>query len=357
MNERSFHAGQRFLLAAKGQWTTNLYNQLRKEYDEKCQQAGVEPKTVSEAADVAEGLTTYQFFAWFERHLQIGKYAGRYGLAPYYAKHRDEVLKEIEPIPAGDPILELDPNFKQPLYYEALDTHQHPGGVWSDDTAGLVYQHGARSTTPLLGASHGDLHYRFVDEIKNAAPGLAPKRILDMACGFGKTTLPIAENFPDAEVIGVDLAAPCLRVAASNARKKGLKNVRFKQVNAAETGLESESFDLVTSSMYLHEIPTKVLEKTFEEAFRVLRPGGLMVHLDFWVFPDTFRRFLHYGHGRRNNEPYMISLAELDLPGILKAKGFVDVDMRPFKESPTADVTGRGAWRFPWTYIGARKPA
>ncbi len=355
MNERSFNAAQRFLLASKREWTTNLYSQLRKEYEEKCQQAGVQPKSVPEVAEVAEGLTVYQFFAWFERHLQIGKYAGRYGLAPYYARRRDEVLKNIDTVPADDPILELHPEMKMPLYYEATDIHQHPGGVWSDDTAGLVYEHGARSTTPLLGASHGDLHYRFTDEI--AATGKKPTRVLDMACGFGKSTLPFADRFRDAQVVGVDLAAPCLRVAAHNARAKGLTNVRFKQASAAETGLESSSFDLVTSTMFLHEIPPKVLDKVIEEAFRVLEPGGRMIHLDFWQFADVFARFMHYGHGRRNNEPYMQPLAEIDLPALLKEKGFTDIEIKSFQESPTADANSKTAWRFPWTYISARKPA
>lgn len=353
MNDRSFNAAQRFLLAAKGQWTTNMYSQLRKEYEAKCQKVGVQPKTVSEVAEIAEPLTLYQFFAWFERHLQIGKYAGRYGLVPYYSERREEVLKAID-TPADDPIVELNPKLQMPLYYEATDIHQHPGGVWSDDTAGFVYEHGARSTTPLLGAAHADLHYRFTDEIGKEGK---PTRVLDMGCGFGKSTLPFADRFRDAEVVGVDLAAPCLRVGGHNARSKGLANVRFKQASAVETGSEPESFDLVTSTMFLHEIPPKVLEKVIDEAYRVLQPGGRMVHLDFWYFPDAFARFLHYGHGRRNNEPYMQPLAETDLPGLMKERGFTDIEIRPFKESPTADVNDKTAWRFPWTYISARKPA
>ena len=354
MNDRSFHAAQRFILAAKCQWTTKLYSQLRREYEAKCEQLGVQPKTVSEVAEITEGLTTYHFFAWMERHLQIAKYAGRYGLVPYYAERREQALKGIDSVPAGDSILELDAKLKMPLYYEATDIHQHPGGVWSDDTAGLVYEHGARTTTPLLGAAHEELHWRFVDEV--GATG-KPTRVLDMGCGFGKTTLPLASRFSDAEVVGVDLAAPCLRVGAHNARKKGLTNVRFKQANAAETGFEPSSFDLVTSSMFLHEIPPKVLDRVIEEAYRVLQPGGRMVHLDFWYLPDAFARFLHYGHGRRNNEPYMQPLAELDLPGLMRKKGFTDIQIRPFKESATTDTSSTAAWRFPWTYIEARKPA
>jgi SAM-dependent methyltransferase len=354
MNDRSFNAAQRFLLATKGYWTTQLYSQLRKEYEGKCQQIGAQPKTVPEVAEIAESLTVYQFFAWFERHLQIGKYAGRYGLAPYYAERRDQVLKAIDTVASDDPIVELHPETKMPLYYEATDIHQHPGGVWSDDTSGLVYEHGARSTTPLLGASHADLHYRFTDEIGSNGK---PTRVLDMGCGFGKSTLPFADRFRDAEVVGVDLAAPCIRLAGHNARASGLANVRFKQVNAAETALESSSFDLVTSTMFLHELPPKFIDKVFEEAYRLLQPGGRMIHLDFWHFADVFARFMHYGHGRRNNEPYMQPLAELDLPALMEQKGFTDIEIRSFKESPTADAKSKTVWRFPWTYISARKPA
>jgi ubiquinone/menaquinone biosynthesis C-methylase UbiE len=352
MNDRSFTAAQRFLLAAKGQWTTTLYSRLREEYAARCTEQRTNPASVAEVAELVEDLTFYPFFAWLERHLQIAKYAGRYGLAPYYAERRETVLHDIDTVPAGDPILELHPELPMPDYYRATDIHQHPGGVWSDDTAGLVYEHGARSTTPLLGASHADLHTRFTEKVMSEGE---VSHVLDMGCGFGKSTMPFALLSPKVEIKGVDLAAPCLRVAAHTARSKGCTNVRFKQAHAAQTGYEDGSFDLVTSTMFLHEIPPKVLDKVLDECRRVLKPGGRIVHLDFWHFPDAFTRFLHYGHGRRNNEPYMQPLAELDLPQVLQNNGFTDIQITPFQESPSADLSAANVWRFPWTYISARK--
>ena len=82
-----------------------------------------------------------------------------------------------------------------------------------------------------------------------------------------------------------------------------------------------------------------------------------MVHLDFYKMPDAFRRFLHYGHGRRNNEPFMQPLANLDLPGLLEDKGFVDIEISSFKEDEAVDLKTNDAWRFPWTVISAVKPA
>lgn len=350
-SERSFQAAQSFLLSAKGVWTTTMYNRLRSEYEERAAAQGKTPKTAADVAELVEDLTTYRYFGWLERHMQNAKYAGRYGLAPYYRQREEEALEKLEGV-ENDPRLELDPELEMPPYYVATDIHQHPGGVWSEPTAGLVYEHGARSTTPLLGQGHADLHARFTEHI---VADQEPARVLDMACGFGKSTLPFARRLPGAQVHGVELSAPCLRVAAKTASDEGLDNVRFSQRNAAATGFADGSFDLVTSTMFLHELPIKVLEPVLDECFRLLEPGGRMVHLDFWHMPDPFSRFLHYGHGRRNNEPYMQPLAEFDLPSALSDRGFVDVEIGPFSESPGA-AEKTDAWRFPWTVISARKP-
>jgi ubiquinone/menaquinone biosynthesis C-methylase UbiE len=347
--ERAFSAGQRFLLAAKGFWTTTLYTQMRKEYEAAAQ--GKDVSSVAAVAEVLEDLTIYRYFAWLERHLQRMKYAGRYGLARFYDEHRESFLDRLGAVAPNDPLLELHPELQLPKYYTDVDIHQHPGGVWSDDVAGLVYEHGARSTTPLLGAAHADLHTRFTDLV---AEGGTPASVLDMGCGFGKSTRPFIAKFGNARIEAVDLSEPCLRVAAQFAHEAGNTNVHFRQRDASNSGFADNSFDLVTSTMLLHEVPPGPLDSVFAEAFRVLEPGGRMVHLDFYHFPDAFTRFMHYGHGRRNNEPYMQPLAELDLPQVLRNHGFTDIEITPFAEAPGAQTSQ--VWRFPWTVISARKP-
>ena len=59
--------------------------------------------------------------------------------------------------------MELTQGFELPDYYRSVDIHQHPGGLWGDEIAGLVYERGARTTTPLMGSAHKDLHHRFTD--------------------------------------------------------------------------------------------------------------------------------------------------------------------------------------------------
>lgn len=348
MDERSFGAAQRFLLASKRYWTTTLYRRLRDEYAARCN--GSTPKNVAQVAEILEDLTLYRYFAWLERHLQRMKYTGRYGLVRFYEERRPQFEHSLA---SHDPILELNPDLELPSYYTSVDIHCHPGGVWSDELAGCIYEHGARTTTPLTGNAHEDLHTRFADLI---AAGGVPSAMLDMGCGFGKSTLPFASKFAAAQIEAVDLSEPCLRLAAQRTHAAGAANVRYRQRDAAQTGYSNASFDLVTSTMLLHEVPTRTLEDLMREALRVLEPRGRMVHLDFYRFPDAFTRFLLYGHGRRNNEPFMQPLAETDLPKMLRKAGFTNVEIAPFRESADVDFAAKDAWRFPWTFISATKP-
>ena len=347
MDDRSFVAAQDVILDMKKHWTTKLYPALKAEYTEQAQDSP--PASRDAVARLVEPSLTYRYFAWMERHLQRMKYSGRYGLVPYH-RERATDLRDGLPDMSGDPRLDLNPEFKNPTYYETVDVHQHPGGVWSEPTAGFVYERGARSTTPMLGTRHRDLHGRLTDR---AIRDGVPDRMLDMGCGFGKSTRSFYEELRNTQVDAIDLAAPCLELAAADAAAAQAENVRFRQMNAYETDYDENSFDLVTSTMLLHEMPPEEIVKTFDECARVLKPGGRMVHLDFYVLPDAFTEFIHYGHSRRNNEPFMVPLAEMDVASELEARGFTNVSIEPFQEAEGVDVGNSPYWRFPWTIISA----
>lgn len=356
LNGRSFTAAQSFLLSSKLYWTRNMFPALRENYDRMAAKQETAPETAADVADLIGQTPDYQVYAWLERHLQRFKYSGRYGLQAYHDGMREELLRNLDDADLSDGMLTLDPDLELPRYYKAVDIHQHPGGVWSDEIAGFVYERGARSTTPTMGTRHADLHDRLVMAVDDAMEN-EPADIFDMACGFGKSTGPFIERYRNAKITGMDLSAPCVRLAAKIASENQSPNVRYKQGNAYESGFEDESFDLVTSTMFLHEMPPPQIEKTIEEAARLLRPGGFMAHLDFYHLPDAFARFIHYGHGRRNNEPFMEPLAEMDLAGLLERCGFEDIRIGPFAEDDGVLEEGYRAWRFPWTLITGVKAA
>jgi hypothetical protein len=79
------------------------------------------------------------------------------------------------------------------------------------------------------------------------------------------------------------------------------------------------------------------------------------VHLDFLPGDDPFERLIHFGHSKRNNEPFMEPLARMDLPALLKKLGFRDIRIEPFEEADGVLEPGYRSWRFPWTVISARR--
>jgi len=354
MDDRSFVAAQDFILETKRYWTTELYPALKADYEEKAAGLDQTPDTVDEVEDLIGSTTLYQFYAWLERHLQRFKYAGRYGLYPYHDERREALEASLADAGSGGDRLTLDPDLPLPDYYTAVDIHQHPGGVWSDGIAGFVYERGARSTTPLMGKAHKDLHQRFTDFV--ADQGGAPSNILDMGCGFGKSTRPFFETFKEARVEAIDLSAPCVRVGAQDAASSTNSSVRYRQMDALKTDYDDEAFDLVTSTMLVHELPPREIEQLFEEAVRVLAPGGRMAHLDFYQVPDAFARFIHYGHARRNNEPFMEPWAEMDPVVLLEEQGLTNIQVVAFQEAEGVDADNSPFWRFPWTIIYGEKP-
>lgn len=106
-----------------------------------------------------------------------------------------------------------------------------------------------------------------------------PKKILDLGCGTGSTTLMLKQAFPEALVIGLDLSPYMLVVADYKARQVELE-IGWKHGSAETTGLEADSFDLVTASFLLHETPPNISQLILQECFRLIKPGGQLIILD-----------------------------------------------------------------------------
>jgi ubiquinone/menaquinone biosynthesis C-methylase UbiE len=112
---------------------------------------------------------------------------------------------------------------------------------------------------------------RFVRRI-GVEPGL---RVLDVGCGPGRLTLPLARAVGEAgEVVGVDVQDEMLARVAGRAAAAGLTNVRTVRAPAGEAGLEREEFDLAVLAYVLGEIPQALRRRALAEVAEALRPGG-----------------------------------------------------------------------------------
>ena len=237
--------------------------------------------------------------------------------------------------------LHLEPNVEVPLYNTAIDIHCMPGGYHSEITeddvfAGAMFDRGAhyyglaiRGTAALdyvdtreriARAAPG---YTTIDFLRKTYPGFKPKRILDMGCAIGGTTVPYAEEFPAAKVYGVDVAAPQLRYAHARAESLGAR-VHFRQENAEALSFEDDSFDLVVSHGLFHETSAKATPRILAETHRVLREGGVTIHVDtqFARGLDDLDDAYWDWDAHYNSEPFWSALHHTDARDLLANAGF-----------------------------------
>ncbi len=225
--------------------------------------------------------------------------------------------------------LDIDPAFKPPRYATALDIHCMPGGYadefTEDDVAvAALYDRGVYLyAMGFIGPYNDDMGRSVCNYLQRNVPDFKPARILDMGCSVGHSTVPYKERFPDAEVYGLDVGAPLVRYA--HARAKGLGHeVNFVLGNAEQTQFEDESFDLIVSHILLHETSGKAMPRIFKECYRLLKPGGYMIHADLPPFTkmDNFSQFILDLETYYNNEPFWGAMREADQIELAEKAGF-----------------------------------
>jgi len=96
----------------------------------------------------------------------------------------------------------------------------------------------------------------------------APRRALDVGTGTGAAAFILAQRWPEADIVGVDLAGGMLAEARRKAPPELADRVHFEEADAERLPFANGSFDLVTLS---NMIPF------FDELARVLQPDGSIV--------------------------------------------------------------------------------
>jgi len=128
-----------------------------------------------------------------------------------------------------------------------------------------------------------------LEQALDALPA-TPKQVLDLGTGTGLAAFIAARRFPEAEVVGVDLARGMIEQARERTPPELAERVRFEQADAAQLPFEDGAFDLVQLA---NMIPF------FDELARVTAPGGHLVlsfsagpETPIWVPPERLRRDL-----------------------------------------------------------------
>jgi ubiquinone/menaquinone biosynthesis C-methylase UbiE len=198
-----------------------------------------------------------------------------------------------------------------PEYYSSQNFHGIKGG-YLNPSAAISYD----PITQYVFVPHETVvRQGLIDAVR-----VKPRRIIDLGCGTGSTTLMLKQAFPEAEVVGLDLSPYMLVVADMKAQKAGL-NIQWLHSKAESVPFPDASFDLVASSLLFHETPPAVSRAILRESFRLLKVGGQVAIL------DSSQKTLRQTEWLADifEEPYIKSYAAGSLDAWAGAAGFAAV--------------------------------
>jgi SAM-dependent methyltransferase len=144
------------------------------------------------------------------------------------------------------------------------------------------------SQPPFIGAPRGAGYKRtisvFTDKIGRIS-SLKGDHLLDVGCGDGSFTIPLAENF--GKVTAIDVQQPFLDAFAK--KVSGQQKFRILNMSAEMMEFHGSTFDTLITIETIEHIPD--LEKAAREFYRVLKPGGDLVI----TCPNRFFPFENHG--------------------------------------------------------------
>ncbi len=230
-----------------------------------------------------------------------------------------------------------------PQYY-LQNFHYQTDGYLSDMSANLY----DLQVEILFNGSADAMRRRILAPLKqhlsaSGALNTAQTRVLDVACGTGRTLKLLRRTLPESSLFGTDLSLAYLRKANQLLSQQHGMLPQLVQANAEELPYRDDYFDALTCVFLFHELPAPVRQRVIDQCFRVVKPGGVFIicdsiqRIDSPEFEPLMENFPAMFH-----EPFYRNYTEDDLCDRLQQSGF---------ELPSTEI------HFMSKYWIARKPA
>lgn len=155
------------------------------------------------------------------------------------------------------------------------------------------------------------------------------QRVLDIACGTGRTLKMIRATLPQASLFGMDLSSTYLRKANQLLSEIPGELPQLLQANAEELPYLDEYFHATTCIFLFHELPAAIRQRIINEAFRVTKPGGTFILCDSVQLSDSpevepaMQNFHETFH-----EPFYMNYVTDNLVERLETAGFENIEMQ-----------------------------
>lgn len=170
-----------------------------------------------------------------------------------------------------------------PDYY-VQNFHHQTNGYLSDLSANLY----DLQVELLFGGSADAMRRRIIRPIVDHSPRLGKAgRILDVACGTGRTLRLLRQALPDVTLVGTDLSPAYLRKANQVLGELPGELPQLLQAPAEALPFTDHYFDVTTNVFLFHELPQAVRQAVIAEMVRVTKPGGVIVICDSIQIDDS----------------------------------------------------------------------
>lgn len=327
-------ARQRFVSTLRKRVMVDMAQRLREDLEH-----GVAPQLPRGRLDsraIRQAMLQQPYFKAWSALRYAAQEMTWWSVQPQVERQRPALIDTARRVARGRGVgsLRLDPSLPIPRDVSNMDIHLMPGCFHTeyepdDVSVAAVYWHGTSVFSAGLKMRHngGGVARSIAEWVRVTRPQFAPRQILDIGCSAGNQLTPYLDVFPKAVGYGVDVSAPLLRFAHARARALDYP-IHYSQQDARQLDFADGSFDLVVSSFFLHEQSKETNRRVLSEAYRVLRPGGLMVHMELppAAEVDPYYDFYLDWDAYYNNEPHYAGFRRLDLRAECARAGFAPDD-------------------------------